>query len=117
MSERERIGVHLKYRLLVAAGLEEEDPRGGPLSEWILGAAERCLSGDLSIDRAALEIPGFRVGKNLRLPPDLLEEIEAAAEAAGLSRSGWLESAIFARLEAENLWASDRAPDSERPIS
>lgn len=107
MSELERIGVHLKYRLLVAAGLEEADPRGGPLSEWILGAAERCLSGELSIDRTALEVPGFRVGKNLHVPPDLLEEIEAAAESASLSRSGWLESAIFARLEAEGLWGSD----------
>lgn len=95
MEEKTRIGVHLRYKLLLEVGLQDESPEAGSLSEMIEKAVRACL-GDLEIDESATGIAGFRVGKQVRLAEELIGKIDKAATHAGLERNEWFESAILA---------------------
>ena len=96
MNAAEALSLHI-------AGLaEDRDPippasaPDAPLPAWLAAVPARIVARVL----VPVELPGRFVRTNITLDTALLSRLNAAAAAAGMSRSGFIAEAVRARLRS-----------------
>ena len=88
--------------LHIAGLAEDRDPippasaPDAPLPAWLAAVPARIVARVL----VPVELPGRFVRTNITLDAALLARLDAAAAAAGMSRSGFIAEAVRARLRA-----------------
>ena len=92
--------------------LPEPSDVGAPLPEWLMDAGQ--VTAEVLVP---VEMPGKAVRANITVDEGLLHRIDAAAQASGNTRSGFLAEAArawFRKGRAE--WAEKRAKDLQRQL-
>ena len=88
-------------------GAGRRPPRPSPLEKVAVGA--RAQPGFLSVALVPVRLPGRARRIQITMDATLLEAVDEAAAAAGMSRSGWLAEAARRRLAGSRSSAGSRA--------
>jgi predicted RNase H-like HicB family nuclease len=94
----EALSLHLEGMLEDSEPIPAPSPLNAPLPDWLDGKND---SGEPDTQvLIPIEMPGKIVRANITLDEGLLARLDAAAAAAGISRSGYIAEAVRDRLRA-----------------
>jgi predicted RNase H-like HicB family nuclease len=94
----EALALHIEGMVQDGETLPEPSSPDAPLPDWLAGDD---VGGPYTVALIPVEIPGKAVRANITMDEALLARLDAAAAAAGTSRSGLIAEAVRERLRRD----------------
>lgn len=102
----EALALHIEGMVEDGDPLPEPSAPDAPLPDWLAGVSGPIIARAL----VPVELPGRAVRANITMDESLLARLDAAAAAAGMSRSGYIAQAVREQLRSSRQPAENVAP-------